>query len=730
MKSWKSLFFMLFFLSGFCGLLYQVVWLRMAFASFGVITPVLSIVISVFMLGLAIGSWLAGRWVLGLSKKTRQSPLLFYGLVELLIGLGAFAVPFLFHLGENYLMAFSQMDSTAYLFVSALLLLVILLPWCTAMGATYPLVMAAIKKADQKEETSFSFLYLSNVIGAMCGTTLTALVLIELLGFSNTLIVAALVNFFIGSVSLWMSQKQYAFVATEDVPPQKEFAQAPNSVQPTPSPSMMSGVLFVTGFTSMAMEVVWTRGFTPVMKTTIYAFAFLLAVFLLATWIGSYLYRRHESRGHAKSLFDLLLWLALASIIPLLVNDPRFHHRMVLVLMSIVPFCGILGYLTPQLIDKYSLGYPDRAGRAYAINILGCILGPLCAGYILLPLIGVKWSLLLLASPFAVLFVAYAKRAVLRSVWLIVLIATFGVSATLIRTYEDGQFYKEAQVRRDHTATVIAYGEGLDKRLLVNGIGITNLTPITKIMAHLPLAMKTSKPERALVICFGMGTTFRSLMSWGIEVVAVELVPSVYESFPFFFEDAPALLRDPKGQIVIDDGRRYLKRTRQSFDVITIDPPPPVEAAGSSLLYSVEFYQDVKSRLKPTGILQQWFPGGDEKILFAVARSITKVFPHVRVYHSIENWGYHFIASSTPFDTPSEQDMLSRLPERAKKDLLEWYPNQSIAAVVRSILSKEISIQELLKEDATFLISDNQPLNEYYLLRRTRDKLNRTISKE
>jgi hypothetical protein len=131
----------------------------------------------------------------------------------------------------------------------------------------------------------------------------------------------------------------------------------------------------------------------------------------------------------------------------------------------------------------------------------------------------------------------------------------------------------------------------------------------------------------------------------------------------------------------------------------------------------------VKSRLKPTGILQLWFPGGEAKILFAVARSITEVFPYVRVYRSIENWGYHFIASSTPFETPSEQDMLSRLPESAKKDLLEWYPDQSIEGVVKNILNKEISVQELLKENATFLISDNQPVNEYYMLRRWRDKL-------
>jgi hypothetical protein len=99
------------------------------------------------------------------------------------------------------------------------------------------------------------------------------------------------------------------------------------------------------------------------------------------------------------------------------------------------------------------------------------------------------------------------------------------------------------------------------------------------------------------------------------------------------------------------------------------------------------------------------------------------VFPHVRVYRSIENWGYHFIASSTSFETPSEQDMLSRLPESAKKDLLEWYPDQSIEAIVKNILDKEIPVHELLNENAAFFISDNRPVNEYFMLRRCRDIL-------
>jgi spermidine synthase len=157
---------------------------------------------------------------------------------------------------------------------------------------------------------------------------------------------------------------------------------------------------------------------------------------------------------------------------------------------------------------------------------------------------------------------------------------------------------------------VISIGDGMRKRLLVNGIGITRLTPITKVMAHLPLAFLQNKPVSSLVICFGMGTTYRSLLSWNIEATAVELVPSVVDAFAYYFDDADLILNNPMGKIVIDDGRRFLMRTSETFDVITIDPPPPVEAAGSSLLYSEEFYDLVKLHLNEGGILQQWFPYG------------------------------------------------------------------------------------------------------------------------
>src|ERR1035438_8446645 len=118
----RPLVFLLFFVSGFCGLLYQVVWTRLAFASFGIITPVLSVVISVFMLGLSLGAWAGGRWIGALVRRSGCSAVLFYALAELLIGLGAFVVPQLFGLGEHLLLAAGQSDSLRYLFFSALVL--------------------------------------------------------------------------------------------------------------------------------------------------------------------------------------------------------------------------------------------------------------------------------------------------------------------------------------------------------------------------------------------------------------------------------------------------------------------------------------------------------------------------------------------------------------------------------------------------------------------------------
>ena len=176
----------------------------------------------------------------------------------------------------------------------------------------------------------------------------------------------------------------------------------------------------------------------------------------------------------------------------------------------------------------------------------------------------------------------------------------------------------------------------MEKMLLVNGVGMTSLTPVTKMMAHLTLASLPEPPRNVLIICFGMGTTFRSAMSWGVPVTVVELVPSVPKLFTYYHPDGDQVLASPLAHVVIDDGRRYLERTPQQYDAIIIDPPPPVPAAGSSLLYSRDFYEVAKQRLRPGGILQQWLPPeGDAEDQAAIARALMEVFPYVRVYGSV-----------------------------------------------------------------------------------------------
>ncbi|HEY6910258.1 MAG TPA: hypothetical protein VI356_12860 [Myxococcales bacterium] len=731
----KKVLFLLFVLSGFCSLLYQVVWVRLAFAAFGVITPILSVVISVFMFGLFVGSWGAGKLVGRLTARTRLSAAWLYAAAELVIGLSAFAVPRLFTLGESWLLQAGEANSFAYLAWSGVILASAIFPWCVFMGATFPLMMAFVKEQDEGESKSFSFLYLANVIGAMAGALTTALVLVELLGFRNTLHVAAAVNILIAVVAGTL-----AFTH----PLGAGRATAPGSAPaPATGPDALSRrdarlamiILFTSGFTSMAMEVAWTRAFTPVLETQVYSFAALLSCYLLATWFGSLRYRRNLAEGRVAPTSRLLAWLSIGAILPLVVNDPRtftlLEHllghgtamvlRIVAALVSILPFCAILGYLTPKLVDGYSGGRPEGAGSSYAINVLGCILGPLFASYLLLPLLGVKYTLLVLAAPYVLLLAAHPRQLTGIRFQRVAYpaVALMLVSLLVVKTYEERVqgFRGDGWLRRDHTATTIAFGKGMEKRLLVNGIGITQLTTITKMMAHLPLAI-VREPKSALVICFGMGTTFRSLMSWDVQVTAVELVPGVKDVFPYFFSDGAELLGRPNGQVVIDDGRRFLQRSDRMYDVITLDPPPPVEAAASSLLYSEEFYAAAKARLRPGGVLQQWVPPADPCTTEAVARSLLRSFKFVRMFTSYEGWGHHFLASMQPIEIPPAAALARRLPATARRDLLEWTQSKDPAQPLAVVLRQERDPRELANcGDAR--ITDDQPYNEYYVLRST-----------
>jgi hypothetical protein len=173
--------------------------------------------------------------------------------------------------------------------------------------------------------------------------------------------------------------------------------------------------------------------------------------------------------------------------------------------------------------------------------------------------------------------------------------------------------------------------------------------------------------------------------------------------------------------VVIDDGRRFLERSPELYDVITVDPPPPVEAAGSSLLYSREFYALARSRLRPRGILQQWFPGGEPAIQSAVTRAVTASFPHVRIFSSLEGWGLHYLASESPIPETTAAALAARMPRAAAADLVEWFPQVSPERVFARILGFERRPEQLLAAGpAAPILTDDRPFNEYYLIRRIR----------
>jgi spermidine synthase len=709
-------YFVFFFLSGFCSVLYELVWLRLSMAQFGVTTAMVSIVLSVFMGGLGLGSWASGRWIRRYGDTISFPALRIYAAIELLIGASGILVPYELGFGRSILERLGSTSSAEYYVVSGIWVAISLIPWCTLMGATIPVAMLAIQRTFAPESSrSFSYLYMANVQGALFGTALP-LLLIELLGFHGTLKVGAACNCLIALLAVDASIKA-----------QNKESAAPAQAVSQPGPTAtgdqsLPALLFATGLTSMGMEVVWVREFTPFVGTVVYAFATILGIYLAATFVGSRIYRHWSARQSDESP---LLWtmLALSALFPLLTANPKFAISPLLRLaLGIAPFAGLLGFLTPMLVDRWAGGNPAKAGKAYAVNVLGCILGPLLAGFLLLPWISERWSLVLLSLPWLVLGLRPMVSPARSQAWVPRLV-TYAllplVAAILLGSKSYEQLYSNrGEVMRDSTATVIATGAGMDKQLLVNGYTMTSLTPITKVMAHLPLASLDRTPQDALVICFGMGTTFRSLRSWGIPVTVVELVPSVPRLFGYFHKDASEVLSSPLSHVVVDDGRRYLERTDRQYDVITIDPPPPVEAAGSSLLYSEDFYTVVRQRLRAGGIFQQWLPYGDSEDLTAVTRALSQSFPYVRALGYGPGYGFHFLASDQPIPMRSAGELAQRLPPAAAADLVEWGPGHDTQALFGRLLRNEIPVKEFLAlSPKTPALSDDRPINEYYLFR-------------
>ena len=367
----------------------------------------------------------------------------------------------------------AAVSSAAYYLLSGVWLAATMVPWSACMGATIPVAMFAIRKRRQESDVrSFSFLYLANVLGAMLGSFLP-LLLIESYGFHQTLRIGAILNVAIAVsafvVSLASRPVQLGVSCpTEDADPYGAID----------SRRSVLVLLFTTGLATMGMELLWIRLFTPYIGPVVYSFGMILVAYLSATFVGSRVYR-NWSRSRKQESRLTWISLALLGMLPLLTADARVHwHAVLRVFLGVMPFAGMMGFLTPMLVDRWSGGDPDRAGRAYAVNVVGCIVGPLVSGFLLLPLVGEHWSVFLLTLPwFAMAFPS--RRAPgfqpFSRAWAYGILSL--ALSVLLATKDFETQFAVRRVLRDSTATVIAEGEGKDRGLLVNGMGMTVLDP-------------------------------------------------------------------------------------------------------------------------------------------------------------------------------------------------------------------------------------------------------------
>ena len=654
----------LFLFSGISGLIYETVWLRVLIRVMGSTVYATSVVLAAFMAGLALGSYLFGRLA-----GRRADLLRIYALLELGVGLSALSLLAAFGaLLPVYRLCYGLAGGGGFwltLCQSGLMFALLLVP-TSLMGGTLPVLAAYTQRAGADPSERLGALYGLNTLGAVAGVLFSGLFAIGQLGERATVFAGAATNLAVALAAFLLLTLDRGPQAPAKTPPPAAAA----AEYPVRTRRFVLWAYGLSGFAAIAYEIVWTRMFQIQVGTSIYAFSLMLACYLAGIAAGSVIGGRlTRSSGAPLQLFGLgLLFVACYSVLglhlftafkPTPVVEALNMGTMVLVpLLIVFPVTLVLGAIFPLAFrcyrgDRERVG-PD-VGRFYAFNTAGCILGSLVCGFLLISLLGTKGTAITLAGLelalgwTALLIDPARKRYRVRApAWGLLLAAlALGVSAPdpfmamVKKRMAQGNspemlprvelYYHKEGVAATTTALGLR-GIPAAKKLWVNGIGMTVLCDETKVMAHLPLLLHPD-PRNILVICFGMGTTLRSAWAHrGLRCDAVELVPEVYDCFRFFHPDGPAILADPRVRHFAGDGRNFLLMRPQRYDVITMDPAPPLWSAGTVNLYTREFFQLCRDRLNPGGIMLAWVPGGEFSECRMIMKTFAAVFPNSWVY--------------------------------------------------------------------------------------------------
>jgi spermidine synthase len=723
-----------FVASGAAGLIYQVVWSSQLVLVFGNTTEAIGTIVTAFMAGLGFGG-LAG----GVIAPRLRNPLKVYGLTELAIAAAALLVPLGFQAIDGaYRSVYDATSPGALTLLRLSLALATVTPVTFLMGLTLPLLTRHLVTSLRNAGAQMGGLYSANTVGAMAGSLVSGFILIELLGLSATAHVAVGLNVMAGSVALVLAARQLA--ASQD-------AHAPDADSEAPALSQhlrlaVYAASFVSGFVALGLEVLWTRMLAEGTGSQIYHFVGILAAFLFGIAAGGALYRAasQSTKGSVQMLAVLFIGVAASTVltVPLATLWPINNVARAVMLLPATICMGYAFPLSARLVSRNAADSARGIGLLYAWNTVGSILGTLAAAFILAGALGTNNSILLLAAAdggvaLALLLVsaprlrlAPFRLAVAAGVVLIVpplLVVTgspLALTATQRMLDKTGLPYYHTE---DRLSTVDAVGgEVGDRTLYTSGTTMSSIVVETKLMAYLPKIMRPNAQD-FLDIAFGVGTTFRSGVVLGMHTDAVDLSPSVPRMMPVFYDDAEQFLHNPLARVITADGRNYVRLTSRRYDLIAVDPPPPIQTAGAAVLYSREFYADAHRALRPGGLMLQWlYFGIDLDQLRQHLRTFRSQFRHVQILIHLDDAAIYMLGSDAPITWDAAT--VSRILESpaAKADIdgasdsasLPDEPWAETLAGMRWLADEEV---DRFAGDGPF-ITDDHPLTAYYALHR------------
>ena len=729
---------LLLVMSGAAALVYQILWIKQLTLIVGVDVYAVTTGVSAFFAGLALGGVVLGRWADRVAR-----PLRLYAALEIAVAVAGIAVTLLL---AHTAAIFATLERSSGMLAWALIFVLVAVgPFL--MGGTLPAMVRSLRLTAEHVGGGGGSMYAANTAGAIIGALLVSFLLIPAFGIRGSAVVAACTGALAAAGALWLDR--YAQVQT---PVDRDRRSAPLAK------SAQAGILFYTlaGGLALGYEVIWSQSTVQFMSTRSYAFSVMLATYLAGLAIGAALFARRADRVRDPwSLFGLLIaaagtvalleiallgpWLpALQATVDRAVyglTDSRLagmcaRFAVAALYVVFVPTL-LLGAAFPAALRLIvDVGHVGRdIGRVVALNTCGGIAGTVLTGFVLLPLFGLVKTLAILGVTAAVLGALAATRGLPGPglarkgavAMALVAVATALLTpserlANMLAGARGGAivFYAEG---KGGTVAVLEQNAGRKKfrRLYIQGVSNTgDSLPSLRYMrlqTLLPLIVHNGEPQAALVIGLGTGITAGAMLQFPSleQRVVAELLPEVRNATANFNGNYSAA-SNPGLDIRLRDGRRELLSNDQTYDLITLEPPPP-SAAGVVNLYSSDFYELARARLRPLGLVAQWLPlpTQNDPDTRSLVRSFIDVFPFATLW-TTELHEMLLIGSMQPI----ELDVSNIAARYAQADVTAALREVGIASP-EALLATWITDRSGLEQYAANAqpVTDDQPRIEY-----------------